>query len=292
MAQSPAHRLGQFVGSQVENALYGPLLSLAHEYNLYLDFTHPRKAREGRRRVTWTDSHGNSHDLDYVIEDAGSESFVGTPKAFIETAWRRYTKHSRNKAQEIQGALMPLAEKYSDHRPFLGAVLAGEFTEGALTQMKSLGFSIAYCPYETVIGAFAESGVDVSSEEMSDEADLLKQVEVLEMLDRSTLSGIHKTIMDAHADQFDPFFDALRASMSRAVEAIFILPLSGMGREFRNVDNAVQFITTWRPQTIGDVTRYELNVRYSNGDEVRASFKCRHDAISFLQLVATTGDSQ
>ena len=45
---------------------------------------------------------GNVHDLDYVFEQGGTEATIGQPKAFIEIAWRRYTKHSRNKAQEIQ----------------------------------------------------------------------------------------------------------------------------------------------------------------------------------------------
>jgi hypothetical protein len=62
---------------------------------------------------------------------------LGMPAAFIETAWRRYTKHSRNKAQEIQGAIMPLVETYMKAGPFIGAVLAGVFTKGALMALNS-----------------------------------------------------------------------------------------------------------------------------------------------------------
>ena len=86
----------------------------------------------------------NSHDLDFVLERGGTPDKIGMPVAFIETAWRRYTKHSRNKAQEIQGALEPLAETYRHLAPFKGAVLAGVFTEGALTQLRSLGFTVLY----------------------------------------------------------------------------------------------------------------------------------------------------
>jgi hypothetical protein len=53
--------------------------------------------------------------------------------AFIETAWRRYTRHSRNKAQEIEGAIGPLAETFAHARPFLGAILAGQFIHEATT---------------------------------------------------------------------------------------------------------------------------------------------------------------
>ena len=66
----------------------------------------------------------------------------GKPVAFIESAWRRYTKHSRNKAQEIQGAILPLAETYSESNLFLGAVLAGVFTEG---RIKSTEITWFFC---------------------------------------------------------------------------------------------------------------------------------------------------
>lgn len=76
-----------------------------------------------KRKVAWIDGQGNTHDLDYVFELGGSDEQIGSPRAFIEAAWRRYTKHSRNKAQEIQGAILPLAERFHDCHPFLGAVL-------------------------------------------------------------------------------------------------------------------------------------------------------------------------
>jgi len=46
---------------------------------------------------------------DHVLERGGTDAMRGVPAAFIETGWRRCTKHSRNKAQEIQGAVLALA---------------------------------------------------------------------------------------------------------------------------------------------------------------------------------------
>ena len=82
--------------------LYPLLKTIADKHGLYLDHKHLRPARGKKRKVCWEDDKGNCHDLDYVLEYGGSEDQIGTPKAFIETAWRRYTKHSRNKAQEMQ----------------------------------------------------------------------------------------------------------------------------------------------------------------------------------------------
>src|SRR5262245_54716752 len=135
MAESPSHRFGQIVGDVLESAIRPVLQSVATDLGFYLDGKGERKARGTKRKVAWVDGKGNTHDLDYVFEAGGDADTIGTPQAFIEIAWRRYTKHSRNKAQEIQGAILPLAERYQDYRPFLGVVLGSVFTDGSLNQL-------------------------------------------------------------------------------------------------------------------------------------------------------------
>ncbi|MEW6529677.1 MAG: hypothetical protein AB1473_02500 [Thermodesulfobacteriota bacterium] len=149
MAESPAHKFGQIIGDTLEAAIEPLLKRVAEEHGLYLDRKGRRPARKGRK-LSWKDQHGNVHDLDYVLERGGTPRKIGVPVAFIEAAWRRYTKHSRNKAQEIQGAILPLKETHYRAAPFVGVVLAGEFTQGSLEQLRSLGFSILYFPYEAI----------------------------------------------------------------------------------------------------------------------------------------------
>jgi len=146
MAESLAHRWGQIIGDAFEMFVRNILADVAKQHGLYLDFKRPRKARGGQGKVTWQDGYGNKHDLDYVLERGGDEERLGVPVAFIESAWRRYTKHSKNKAQEIEAAVMPVALTFSRHQPFLGAVLAGEFTGNALHQLESKGFACCMCP--------------------------------------------------------------------------------------------------------------------------------------------------
>src|SRR6266705_6679190 len=148
MAESPAHRFGQIIGELLESVILPQLAAFCQKQGLYLD--HQKRIRPARtgKKVSWTDQYGNTHDLDFVIERDGTDEKVGTPLAFIESAWRRYTKPSRNKAQEIQGAIIPLAERYKNSSPFMGVVLAGVFTRGALTQLQSSGFCVLYFSYE------------------------------------------------------------------------------------------------------------------------------------------------
>src|SRR5687768_7495066 len=119
MARSPAHKFGQILGTVLEEAIHPLLQSFAEQHDLYLDSKGPRSCRPGVK-CSWVDLNGNSHDLDFVLERGGSRDQVGTPVAFVETAWRRYTKHSRNKVQEIQGAIEPLAETHRNVGPFKG----------------------------------------------------------------------------------------------------------------------------------------------------------------------------
>jgi hypothetical protein len=107
VAVSYAHRWGQIIGDVFQASVHVLLQEVAAEHGLYLDRQGPRKARSGKK-LRWQDRYGNYHDLDYVMERGGTDDVRGLPVAFIETAWRRYTKHSKNKAQEIEGALVPL----------------------------------------------------------------------------------------------------------------------------------------------------------------------------------------
>lgn len=109
MAESPSHKFGQIIGGLLESVVLPPLERFCDRQGLYLD--HQKRSRQARRgrKVRWEDSYGDHHDLDFVIERNGSDDEIGQPVGFIEVAWRRYTKHSRNKAQEIQGAILPLA---------------------------------------------------------------------------------------------------------------------------------------------------------------------------------------
>jgi hypothetical protein len=145
MAESPAHKLGQLIGLAIERALEEPLHAFGRQHGLYLDKKGPRPGRNGVK-VTWLDKYRNTHDLDFVFERGGSNVVRGQPAAFIEVAWRRYTKHSRNKVQEIQGAITPLRDTYQGLSPFAGVVLAGVFTDGSLQQLRSHGFSILFFP--------------------------------------------------------------------------------------------------------------------------------------------------
>jgi hypothetical protein len=124
MAISLSHKFGQIIGDLLELAVVPHLQKFAKKNKLFLDKKGIRKARSGKK-VSWTDGKGNNHDLDFVFERGGTENKIGLPVAFIVSAWRRGTRHSKNKVQEIQAAINPIVRNNKSTVYFKGAILGG-----------------------------------------------------------------------------------------------------------------------------------------------------------------------
>lgn len=284
MAQSPAHRFGQIIGDVLEHAVEPLLAEFARNEGLYLDKSGLRPARPGRK-VSWTDAFGNCHDLDFVLECGGTKQRLGTPVAFIETAWRRYTKHSRNKAQEIQGAILPLREKYSDSAPFIGAVLAGVFTDGALDQLRSNGFQIVYFTYETVLAAFQTVGIDASCTEETPDAEFRRKISAWKRLSKRRQTQVSVSLVELNMVGVHQFMGELRLSVTRRIDSVVVLPLHGIPAEWDSVQEAIHFVEEYE-DAVDDakpIVRYEVQIRYSNKDCVIGQFRSKKDVIGFLE---------
>lgn len=282
MAESPAHRFGQIVGDLLEVAVEPVLRQFAQEHSLYLDKKGPRPARKGNK-VSWTDLNGNVHDLDFVMEKDGSAMRRGTPIAFIETAWRRYTKHSRNKAQEIQGAIMPLVETYKNVAPFIGAILAGVFTENALTQLRSLGFTVLYFPYENVISGFRLVNIDAACDENTPDSEYAEKVAAWEALSENQRTSVAGALINSHTEEVAQFIYALKSAITRQIESVRVLPLHGSAFYGSSIQEAIEFIENYvEAGSLEPLVRYEIEIRYVNGDLVNVRFEDRKRAIHFL----------
>jgi len=283
MAESLAHTFGQIIGNVLEDAIEPALQEFADEHGLYLDRKGPRKAREGTK-VTCTDLHGNAHDLDFVLERGGTDTVVGTPVAFIETAWRRYTKHSRNKAQEIQGAIQALALTYKHSCPFTGAILAGVFTDGAINQLKSLGFHILFFPYESIIEAFQKVGIDASFDEGTPEKEFRTKLSRWKTTSRKAKRGAAVQLVEKHQREISVFLSALDNVVKRRIERIIVVPLHGRETECSSVGEAIAFLSSYETSHVsGAVYKYEIYIRYSSGDKIAAEFAERTSALDFLK---------
>lgn len=287
MAESPAHRFGQVIGELLETVVLPQLEAFCRNQGLYLD--HQKRVRPVRtgKKVTWEDQYGNAHDLDFVIERDGSDEIIGRPLAFIETAWRRYTRHSRNKAQEIQGAILPLAEKYRWNNPFLGIVLAGIFTETSLEQLRSLGFQVLYFPYESLVAAFQSEGINIAFNEITPDKVFRQTTNRIEKLPPKQMVRIRSHLVTANQAAIDGFFIALRQRLGRHVTRVVVIPLYGRVSEFATIEDALRFLDGHMIyEGSGEFRKYEIHVEFSNGDKVEAFLEAKNKVKEFLDFVA------
>ena len=295
MAVSHAHRCGQIIGDVFEQFVRDMLKSIAEKHRLYLDYKKPRlaRARTGGRdlsKVTWQDSYGNRHDLDYVLERGGTEDVLGVPVAFIESAWRRYTKHSKNKVQEIEAAVVPIALTFARHQPFCGAVLSGEFTRNALSQLESKGFSVLHIPYESILEAFQEVGIDASSlDGVTTEEEFQQKIAQWEALPQpETIEDFLQAIYRLHAADVAEFQARLEASLLRGVVSVRLAVLRGHTVECPDIKSAIVYLIdeekAYRLREDAEQREmFEIVVRFNNGAKIEATFPTRHEAIGFLR---------
>jgi hypothetical protein len=287
MAEAAGHKFGQFIGEYCEAAIEPLLQEFADRHGLFLDKVGPRPARSGKK-VKWIDSYGNSHNLDYVLERGGSPEEVGTPVAFVESAWRRYTKHSRNKAQEIQGSVLPIRDKHRFSAPFMGCILAGVYTSGALEQLRSVGFRILYFTYDSVVEAFGTVGVDARFDEETLDAEFDTKMAKWKAVPARRRGKVWAKLVELNRRNVDDFMSHLERAVKRQITAVRVTPLHGAAKDCVTVDEAISFVDRYdETAATGPLVKYEVLIRYDNGDKIEAQFQDNATTVEFLQAYQT-----
>lgn len=282
---SPGHKLGQMVGDFFEELLSEELVKLCNKHGFYCDKKGLRpKVRGNKKKVTWMDWNGNKHDLDYVIEKDGSMERRGTPVAFIELAWRRYTKHSRNKTGELEGSLLPLRDTYPSCR-FLGVILAGNYTEGGKRQLLSHGVEVLHLAFEALASCFRTKGVELNYPEDAS-ADLkLAVIEAWRTLGTGDLEAIKKRFRQVIRKDYSRFKNSLEKALLRTIQSIRILPLFGQELVFISTRDAILALKVFQNEQAKQTpfVKFEIQLQFSDGDRIDGSFNSKEEALHFLR---------
>lgn len=286
MAKSESHTLGEFIGTFFEDLMKKPVMEFAKKNNLYFDTYGERTARPSKK-LTWTDVNGSKHDLDFVLEKDGTDETIGTPVAFIELAWRRYTKHSKNKVQEISGALNPICKQYDLIKPFKGAILCGHFTDNALEQLEKDGFSVLYIPFDKLVEAFKKYGFDIDFDEDTTESEFKKKnAQLKKRANQPLLQNVREELLNSCSNEIKGFIRSLESSYNRKIKTISILPLHGKRMEVADISSAISFIRGYSALPDDNGLEYiEIIVRYNNESMIQCQFKEKQEVIEFLNRI-------
>lgn len=284
MAQSPQHKFGQTIGEILEVAVEPFLRGIATEFDLYLDKKGPRRPARSGAKVIWEDVYEIKHDLDFVLERGGSTKEYGRPVAFFETAWRNYTKHSRNKVQEIQGAVLPIIEKHRLVAPFAGAVLAGVFTAEARTSLERR-FTVLYLEVDKIKPAFDAVGIDIEFGEATPRQVIAERVAKLAQVPQLARNGIAEQIVRDNESDFGVFREQIRKALMKQVKSVLVVPLHGNESTFETVDEAIRFLGKYGAGEASlPVRLYEVVIRFTNEGKADGQFPDKDQAIAFLEL--------
>lgn len=160
--------MGSKVGIWLEQYFVRSIVEqVAGDLDLYADHKLQERSCRGRK-VTWADANGDEADFDFVLELQGSASVRGIPVAFIESCWRRGTRHSSDKQRDDPGKLLPMRETYPTAR-FLGMIAAGDFSAPARDRIMRHDIDLFYIPKEKVLAAFAQQGLQIDYPDKAEE---------------------------------------------------------------------------------------------------------------------------
>jgi len=282
---SPGHKLGQMIGDFFEELFADDLIGLCNRHGFYCDRKGLRpEVRGNTKKVTWRDKAGNDHDLDYVVEKGGAYGKRGKPVALIELAWRRYTKHSRNKTGEIEGSLLHLRDTYSSCG-FLGAILAGEYTTGGKNQLTSHGITVFHVPFEILANCFRKHGVDLDYPENASDEHKLSIIRRWKSLSEKDIEAVKRCVRKATVKEYSAFIKVLEQSLLRRVKSIVLFPLYGSKRLFQSVPEAITALTEFDEleSAKAKFVKFEIQLRFSDGDKIEATFHHKSQAVNFLR---------
>jgi hypothetical protein len=270
---SAGHKLGQLIGDWFESYFVLPLLNeVADKLSLFSDNRFVERPARGEK-IVWKDESGNSVDYDFVLELDGTETQIGIPVAFIECFWRRGSRHSKDKARDDSGKLMPMRTTYPTAR-FLGIVSAGDFTEPARELVRSRDIDLFYVPKEKIIKAFSKNGLVMDYPDDTTEAEKAriasefervftqeKQVDVA----NSLIDLIGKVAVTSYVDRVKARLSALPQ------EVRLILRHESTPLVFRSLNEVSSFLFEPSFQMDNPRESFLYQITYSDGTEFEQS---------------------
>lgn len=151
--------------------------------------------------------------------------------------------------------------------------------------MKSHGFTVLYFPYDTIIAAFRRVGINAKFDESTADAQFAQRVSAWEALSNRQRQRVAQGLVKINSDAIKEFLEALGAAITRKIETVRILALHGKTVQWTSIDQAIAYIESYDEDDEGSkpVAKYEILIRYSNGDRIEAQFADKARSIQFLR---------
>ena len=125
--------------------------------------------------------------------------------------------------------------------------------------------------------------MDASFDEDTPEKDFRKKVSAWNALSKNRKLSVAENLVRMHQNDIVDFFNALEKTVTRRIERIIVIPLHGRETECSSVAEAIAFLSSYdAASVVGKVYKYEIYIRYINGDKITADFTEKNAALEFL----------
>lgn len=267
-AASSGHKIGQIIGDWWEERVILRLLQdVADNLNLYLDCRFVQRTIRPGSKVLWKDDQGNNVDYDFVLEIGGTDTQLGTPVAFIESFWRRGSRHSKDKARDDTNKLLPMRATYPTAR-FLSIAACGEFTKPASEYVRTREVDLFLIPKSQIIEAFDAHQLVI------DYHDQLSEVEK-SVLAQNLIAKFSKETAIAVSDSLTQIcgLAVMKGYSKRIIAALNALPVSIEISEarvsdvqlFDSVNVVDEFLKSPKFKYSNQDCNYKYSINYSDG---------------------------
>jgi hypothetical protein len=277
---SAGHSLGQKVGDWLEEFFVLPLLTqVARHLKLFLDHRFRTRPARGGEKIAWKDEEDNEVDYDFVMELDGNDKSIGIPVAFFECFWRRGKRHSKDKARDDSGKLMPMRDTYPTAR-FLGIVAGGDFTGPASTLVQSRRIDLFCVPKAKIITAFQKHRIQIDYPDRTPEE---TKAQLVEAFDRSMVPAIKpkiaKTLIGLIGrTSCDTYVDRVRAALGALPQELrFIMQRQSNALVFESIPEATEFLRNPTFDFDSPTENFIYEITYSDGSEFERPVKSLED---------------
>jgi len=152
--------------------------------------------------------------------------------------------------------------------------------------MRSQGFSVLYFELDAVVAAFRTHDIDAYFDEDSSDKSVRTKVNAYEALGDDAKNNIAAALREQNTEGLKHFTQELESTLSRQIGSVYILFLHGPTIEAGTVQEAIRLIKQYGEEgTVESFVRYEVIVRYSNGDEVTGKCESKTQAVKFLNSI-------
>jgi hypothetical protein len=266
---SAGHAIGQIVGDWWEKYIALPVLEgVATELSLYLDSRFKnRSCRDSK--LQWYDSDGHVVDYDFVLELGGTTDQLGVPVGFVEVFWRRGARHSRDKARDDSGKLIPMRYTYPTAR-FLGIMASGDFSKPARDFIRDRDIELFLAPKAKIIEAFTKHGIEIDYPDRTPESDKRRLAEDIRTnLTETKKQEIAKTLVELVGQvTFSGYVSTVKGRLAALPQEIrFVESLHSSPVSFDTIADASAFLENPIFSSEGGSTSYRYEITYTDGAE-------------------------